>query len=113
MILHGRVIEQAIDRGFFLRLFDSAQTAEPIGGGAKTIGVVVDECVLGGETASEFVEFGSPTRRDEESFENGDLAVFVEIGVGRGDRFGEVLAETSEVLFVPAARGADNHAIGG
>lgn len=104
--------EQAIHDGVFFRLLDRPEAAEPVGGGAEAVAIVVEQGVFGGEAVLGFVELGCPARGHEKCFEERNLAVFVQVGFRIGNGFGEVLAEAGEVLFVAAAGGGDDNAIG-
>ena len=60
---------QAVERSAVSGLFHRADAAEPIGGRAEAVAVVIEERVLGRETALRIVKIGDALRRGEEDFE--------------------------------------------
>ena len=85
--------------------------AEPIGGRAQTVAIVVDQGMLGGQARSGAIELGDLAAGQEERFEKGDLAVFVQIRARVRDRLREVLSESGEVLFIAAPGRCDDDAV--
>jgi hypothetical protein len=89
-----------------------ADALEEGGWGAAGVAVVVEEGVLGGEAALFFVEGFDLVGGGEVGFEEGGLAVLVEVGGGVGDVVGEVDAEARILQLVTALGGGDDDAVG-
>jgi hypothetical protein len=105
--------EQAVEGGIFFGAFGGAQAGKPVGRRAQGVAVVVEQGMLGGEAAFDFVELGDLTGSREKGFEQGDLAILIEVCFRIGKRFGKELAEPGEVLFIPAAGCSDDDPICG
>ena len=59
---------EAIGKGAFFCFFCDADAAEPIGGCAPGVGVVIDKGMLGGEAAFVFVKLCGAMGGDEKGF---------------------------------------------
>src|SRR5882757_7918812 len=97
--------ERAIHSGFFLWGFNSAEPAEPVRLSAKSIPIVIDQGVFGRNPTFNFVKLGCSSRSDKEGFQQRNLPVLVQISIGAGDCFGEILAETRYVLLIATSSG--------
>ena len=75
-----------------------ADAAEPVGGRAQTVAVVVEQGMLRGQLRTGAVILVDPAAGGQKRLEQRDLAVLIEVGLGVGDRLGEILAEPGEVL---------------
>ena len=68
--------------------------------------------MLGGQPALRVVKIRDPARRHQEGFEQGSLAVLVQVSLRVGDRLGNVLAEPGVVLFIAAFGSHHDHTVG-
>ena len=80
-------------------VLDGTEALKEVGGGAFGVAIVVEEGVLGGEAPGLAVEALDLLGGHDECFEEGDLAVLVDVGGGVGHGSGEGLAEAGVVLL--------------
>ena len=81
--LVGAVAVEGAAGAGFLR---GAEAAEPFGGGAQAVAVVVEQGMLGRQAAGGGVELSGRVRGAEEGLQQGGLAVLVEVGARGEDR---------------------------
>ena len=77
----------------------------------KSIAVVVDQRMFGGQLRMSAIILIDPAAGREERLEERHLPVLVEVGSRVGDRVGEILAEPGEVLLVAALGRGDDDAV--
>src|SRR6266496_3042353 len=102
---------QAIGHRAGLRPFHGADTAEPVGGRAEAVAIVVDQGVLGREPSLARVKLGGAPRRAEERLQERGLSVLVQVSFRVGDGFGQEPAQAGVIHLVAAASGGNDYAV--
>src|SRR5664279_5884032 len=100
---------QAIHRLCVSRRFDSAHAAKPVGWSPESVAIVIQQSMLGHQSALFLVKLLHLVRRGQVGFQQRGLTVLVKVGGGVGDGLGQIAAEPCRIDLVATARCRDDH----